>query len=779
MFFQMKKLKVNMPDLPLPPSPMGMDAEKIYSRDPLGTLSTMASFGDVISFRLSGKPLVLVNHPDLVKEVLVNQAKVFGHAKGLHRMRFDLGEGLLTSSGEDYQAHRRMSQRAFRASKILEYETVVNRIVKKAVLSVSQPQRVNLSKMMMEITLTILGKTLFSFNMEDHNKIIVDAMSHLVNMNFDEEGTLEAPQITKARIELDASIHQLLSEREKKADVQNDLFDELKEFFKENPERTKRIRDSVLTMILAGHETTASVLAWSWSCLHKNPDVLQKVQTECRTSSIAEVIGTETLSWTQAVLSEVMRLYPPVWLTGRRASSDTVLGGFMIPRNTTVIMSQFLIQRDKRSFDSPELFRPERWLFNHNVTRFNYFPFGVGHRKCIGADLAWMEASSILAHALKYWDVSFVSQPVKNKQVGITMRPQEDILAIVKPPTMRKTINEKNMWTTLYDLRGITPKWLWEDDGFQSAKRFLANLPIEFKAHPFAFEQDLTVQNNAKSASLTMGFPVESLWVHKDNEKALWPLFIEACGGVDVAVDEVAKIFREDKGSFLRVMRRFFCAVEINPEGTFSINGFVATFRDPPIINDATNQLVQAYEKISPTGFMPNSKDLLLLENLFGKHKMEHIGVPTVEQGNLFKAYPMGLLDSLIRVLPVKIQKEFFSHNRDEVLGLVADLAKHQTNLVLDIQDGELKRIGIELKLRHQKQRKPSAEIEAIFKNGFVRRTLEKKRLLGLQQFIEPQQVDINNAMSLALNHLKVSFKPGGAIQWKAYWVYLSQMRRS
>jgi cytochrome P450 len=769
-----KKVEEAMSQLSLPPSPMGMDAQKIYQSDPLGTLQTLASFGDVVSFRLGGKPLVLVNHPELVKEVLVNQAKCFGHAKGLHRMRFDLGEGLLTSAGADYQAHRRMSQRAFQSRKIADYEKEVHRIVQETVASLSDPQNVNLSRLMMEMTLTILGETLFNFSMKAHTALIIDAMAQLVDMNFNDDASGGPPDVAQARLDLDTAIHSLLDERGQQSPRRNDLFDELNEFFKEKPARQSRMRDSVLTMILAGHETTASVLAWTWSCLQEAPHVLRKLQNECRTKPVSELIDDSSLSFTQAVLSESMRLYPPVWLMGRRALSDTALRGFLIPQETTVVMSQYLIQRDERFFESPNAFEPQRWLRKDNVQRFTYFPFGGGHRKCIGADLAWMEAAIILVHTIKELDITFTSEPVTGPWVGITMRPREEIQAMIaRPIESPKRAFAANVWEAISELKNVTPKGLWNDAGFQNSRSLLTQLGPEFMMHPFAFEHDLTVQPHEAGASLTMGFPIESLWEHNDNPQGLWPLFSDACGGNSDNVLEAVRSFKPSKESLEAMPRRLFCAVEKCDNDNFAVTGLVSTFRRPPIIESSFAYLNRAYSELAPDAFAFSQNDFECLTRLCGKHALEHIGVPVSAGAHAFKAYPSGTLASLLNDLPKPVHAQFFGGYLEELRRLVDLLAEHQTNLVLDIKDSRLQRVGIELKLRHQKKLKSTEEIKTIFNSGFVTQTLSQELVTELQEFVTPQKSKVEGAMALALNHLKVSFRPGQNLQWKAYWIYL------
>ncbi|GEM_PF-410643 len=763
-----------MTQLQLPPKPMAMDAQRIYQSDPLGTLKTLASFGDVISFQLAGQNMVLVNRSELIQEVLVNQAKCFGHAKGLHRMRFDLGEGLLTSAGEDYQAHRRMSQRAFQSRKIRDYEKQVHGIVQETIVSLPTQETINLSRLMMEMTLTILGQTLFNFSMETHNATIIDAMSQLVDMNFDAESTIEPPEIEQAQQSLDASIYALLQSRGEHQFPGSDLFDELNDLFGDRPDAQHRMRDSVLTMILAGHETTASVLAWTWLCLQQTPQAFQALQNECRSKSMSDIIHGDSLSFTQAVLTEAMRLHPPVWLTGRRALHDTVVEGFQIPSGTTVVMSQYLMHRDERYFEDPNTFQPDRWLQGKDFPRFAYFPFGGGHRKCIGADLAWLEAAIILAHMMKSLDIHFLDEPVTEPWVGITMRPRKEIrVKLDRASAARELAPQNTVWDVTQQLKEVTPPSLWNDQGFQNARNLFTKLGPAFTQHPFAFEHDLTAPASGACASLTMGFPTESLWVHEDNPNALWPLLAEACGGVPGDVSTVMRAFDVSKRSVDTTPRRLFCAIEKTETDDFAVTGLVATFRQSPKVQDGFEFLARAYSELSPHNFIFSNEDFDCLTALCGTHHLEHIGVSCAAGVEAFKAYPMGNLSTLFHELPTGVREQFMGEHLNAVSELAESLSAHQTNLVLDVQGHQLQRLGIELKLRHQKKRRSSKEIEAIFNSTIVKESLHEDAIIELQKYIEPQRRNIPSDLAIALNHLKVSFRPGGDIQWKAYWVYL------
>jgi cytochrome P450 len=190
----------------------------------------------------------------------------------------------------------------------------------------------------------------------------------------------------------------------------------------------RQLRDEAMTIFLAGHETTANALAWTWALLAKHPDVERRLHAE-----LDEVVGAgevmpemiPRLIYTRMVIAEAMRLFPPAWAIGRRAVETCDIGGYTVPRDTIVLVSQFLLHRDRRFFPEPERFDPERWRpeQQHGRPRFAYFPFGGGNRVCIGESFAWMEGVLVLATLASRWRLELLDPPPLAMQPGITQRP--------------------------------------------------------------------------------------------------------------------------------------------------------------------------------------------------------------------------------------------------------------------------------------------------------------------------------------------------------------------
>ena len=757
-----------MPPSKMPPCPLPIDFEELFLRDPLDLLKSLADCGDMVLFRMGNADYVFINSADEVESLLVTQAKEFGHAKGLHRMAFDLGEGLLTSSGENYFKHRRISQRAFRAQKINNYHQQVISLTQEFAQKWPKEPWTDLSDCMMQLTLVILGDTLFNVDLKNYTRTIIDNMAELVDM--ESEHHYENIAIHNARKALDKAIYEILVEREKCKSLHDDLYDELNSHFDSEgmsfEERKKQMRDSMLTMILAGHETTASVLAWVWNLLSRDLDVYQRMVEECRRFDLNDPTDLSQIPYVQAVLSETMRLYPPVWLTGRRALVDTQLGGYFIPKNTTVVFSQYLIQRREKYFDDPGIFNPERWLEKPKHPKHAYLPFGAGHRKCIGADFAWMEASLILVTLLKSWEVTFSTGSSAMASVGITMRPRYGVYAAVSGP-LQKT---DDLGWEMMQLMPIMPKFLTKDLGFQAAQKFLGNLKTSSFPNPFAFEMDLSAPSSQTRASLTLGFPAKEAGERIDLNSLMLQMRKAAGSNLQRSqkhIDALSILPTTSKA----FPRRLFVSVDECADGIFDINGIVSTFDKPLELHQDEETLVKELNWLLMGVENFSQKDLSLWRDLCGTNSLEHLGVATQAGSKVVKIYPMGTLRGLLSSLPEDVHQDFFNGCRDEVAEMCETMGTHQTNLVLDIVDGVLRRVGIELKLRHKQIPRPEEEVALLFDCNLLRKSLSTHTIRELRHLNKPQSV--NGDMFLALNHMKVSFTPGAALQWKAYCVYL------
>lgn len=414
-----------------------------FRRDPTGFLQKLSKLGDVTVCKMGNVPGYLLNHPDLIRDLLVtNQAK-FIKGRALQRAKGLLGEGLLTSEREFHLRQRRMIQPAFHRQRVAGYAESMIEFSERLSGEWRGGEVRDIDKEMMRLTLWIVGKTLFSANVEDETAQVGEAMTTIVSMfNFmlfpfsEILEKLPLPPIKRlkhARKTLDEVIYKIIDERRKSGEDAGDLLSML---LLAQDEETggamtdKQVRDECLTLFLAGHETTANALVWTFYLLSQNPEAERKFHRE-----LDEVLGDAALTpddyprlkYTEAVLAESMRLFPPAWTVGRLAIEEHEFGGFRIAPKSLILASQFIMHRDRRFWNEPDEFVPERWetlSIKEAGNRFIYFPFSKGVRNCIGESFAWMESVLLLANLGRRWKLSLLPEQKIAVNAMITLRPK-------------------------------------------------------------------------------------------------------------------------------------------------------------------------------------------------------------------------------------------------------------------------------------------------------------------------------------------------------------------
>jgi cytochrome P450 len=414
-------------------------------RDPLAFLLGLRDcYGDIARVPLGGETLYLFSHPDLVRDVLVTNHRNFHKGRGLERAKMLLGEGLLTSEDEFHLRQRRLSQPAFHRQRIAAYGSIM------AEYAASRRDRwqdgavIDAHAEMMALTLAIVGKTLFDADVEDEAAEIGEALTttfesfsfgfflpfgHLLS-RLPLPATL---RFRKARARLDATIYRLIAERRRSPSDRGDLLSML--LVAQDTEGDGRgmsdlqLRDEAMTIFLAGHETTANALTWTWYLLSQHPDVEARLHAEVDAAlggRLATVDDLGALPYTRMVLAESMRLYPPAWIVGRRAVAPFDVNGYTVPARSIVLACQYTMHRDPRWFPAPDRFDPERFAPDRNAERpkFAYFPFGGGPRVCIGEQFAWMEGVLALATIAQRWRLRLVQGHPVALQPIITLRPK-------------------------------------------------------------------------------------------------------------------------------------------------------------------------------------------------------------------------------------------------------------------------------------------------------------------------------------------------------------------
>ncbi len=392
-------------------------------RDPLAFLTRLArDHGDFTTLRFAGQNVVLINHPDLIHDVLVADAASYSKGVALRRARLFLGESLLTSEGAKHRRQRRLVQPALHRQRLAGYADAISASAVRAVETWTPGTRRDVAADMAALTLDAVCRTLFSADVADSARTAGAALGTLIE-NFNRillpfsDFALRLPlpasrRIRAARTTLDEIVFRLIRERRAGGGDTGDLLSTL--VFAEDADRPgerlsdEETRDQVMTLFLAGHETTANALAWTWSLLAENP------AAECALhAELAAVLGGRAptfadvprLVFTEQVVRESLRLYPPAWIIGRRALIETELGGRSVAAGTTVLTSPWVTHRDARWFESPAAFCPWRWTpaLRENLPKFSYLPFGGGPRGCIGESFAWMELILVVATLAQQW----------------------------------------------------------------------------------------------------------------------------------------------------------------------------------------------------------------------------------------------------------------------------------------------------------------------------------------------------------------------------------------
>jgi cytochrome P450 len=419
-----------------------------FRRDPLKFFTRLArEYGDVVQFKAGTQRVFLLNHPDHVRDILVTHHERFHKGRALQRARRLLGTGLLTSEGEFHRRQRRLAQPAFHRQRVNSYARVMTEFAAKTSARWRDRQTLDISEEMMRLTLSIVGKTLFDADVDSDADEVGAALGEVMSLfgylmlPFSEllEKLPLPPQrrFRRARARLDRIIYRIIEERRRGGRDRGDLLSMLLFAVDEEGDRCRmtdeQLRDEVMTIFLAGHETTSNALTWAWYLLAQNTEAEGELHAELdrvlEGGRLPTVEDLPALRYTEMVVAETMRLYPPAWAVGRLAVEDHEVGGYPVPRGSLVLVSQYVMHRDPRFFPEPESFRPERWTPEAKEARpqFSYFPFGGGVRRCIGEGFAWAETVLILAALARRWALRLAPGHKVETQPRITLRPKGEV----------------------------------------------------------------------------------------------------------------------------------------------------------------------------------------------------------------------------------------------------------------------------------------------------------------------------------------------------------------
>jgi cytochrome P450 len=419
-----------------------------FFRDPTGLLLSVArDYGDIVRIRIGLGDAFLINQPDYIQDVLMNHYQNFIKGKGFLRAKSVLGEGLLTSEGDFHRHQRRLAQPAFHRQRIAAYGAVMTEYGARMGERWQDGETLDIAREMMRLTLAIVARTLFHADVESETNEIGKAISifreewwnttilpFLPFSRFLEKLPIPSlRRLNKARESLDVITYRIINEHRASGRDRGDLLSMLLLAQDEEGDgggmTDVQVRDEVMTILFAGHETTASALTWTWYLLSQNPEVEIKLHAELD-SVLAGKLPTADdvgrLTYTRMVLSEAMRIYPPVWILGRRPIKDYKIDSYIVPADSVIIVSQWVTHHDPRYYPDPFRFDPERWTPEAQASRpkFAYFPFGGGPRQCMGEQFAWMEGVLLLATLAQNWQMRLVPGHTVEPQPLVTLRPK-------------------------------------------------------------------------------------------------------------------------------------------------------------------------------------------------------------------------------------------------------------------------------------------------------------------------------------------------------------------
>ena len=417
---------------------------KIF-RDPLNTFGRIArECGDVAYFKVGGKDMFIISNPEYIKEVIINHHQDFVKSDSLKIAKPLLGEGLLTSEGDFHHRQRRLVQPAFNHERVNSYAKVMVERSLENSNAWKDGEILDIHAEMMRLTLAIVAKTLFGAYMDDEAATVSDALTSALESLH----KLKTPgsrvlrrlqisgdnQIERSKKTLDAIVYRIIDERLKSGgEDKGDLLSMLLQARDKEGDGTGmselQVRDEAMTLFLAGHETTAKALTWSWYLISENPEVESKLHAELDAVLAGRPPTAQDfpkLEYTTKIMTEALRLYPPSWTLGVKVIKPFTVAGFPMPVGATLVMSQFLVQRDARFFSEPEKFIPERWTpeFRRSLPRFAYFPFGGGPRVCVGEPFAWMEGVLVIATIAQKWRLKHVPGHKVELLPRLTLRPK-------------------------------------------------------------------------------------------------------------------------------------------------------------------------------------------------------------------------------------------------------------------------------------------------------------------------------------------------------------------
>jgi cytochrome P450 len=431
----------------LPPGPkQKVPLSHLFSfrRDSLGFLKKIANeYGDVVHFKMGVLRVVLVNHPNFIKEILSAQHINFVKGRPFQIAKKLLGEGLLTNEGESHKRQSRIIQPAFHTKMMTAYAPAMTEYAVRLMNEWEDGMSLDMMEEMVKMSTGIAGKTMFNIDIGEEAPEINQALKSIttlfgrITLPFAElllklpvPGTI---RFFRAKARLDDTIYKIIAERKRSklnnGDLLSLLLQEQEQKGGDSCMTDQQIRDEALTLFLTAFDTTSLALTWTWYLLSQNPGVEAELHKELDNVLNGRIPTPEDfpqLIFTRMVFAESMRMYPPIYIIARQAIEDFPIGNYIVPAGTVVLVSPYLIHHDSRFHAEPAKFNPYSWSGRTGMqhSRYDYFPFSSGPRSCIGQQYAWLEGILVLATIAQSWRLKLVpNYPVELKQV-INLRPK-------------------------------------------------------------------------------------------------------------------------------------------------------------------------------------------------------------------------------------------------------------------------------------------------------------------------------------------------------------------
>ena len=431
------------------------------NNNPLEYFTKVArEYGDIAGMRVLNFKTIFINHPDLIEEVLVTNARKYSKGRVLRANRHVFGEGLLTSEGEFWLRQRRLAQPAFHRARIASYAATMVEYTQRMLNGWRGGEEHDAHQEMMRLTLQIVGKTLFDADVERDAQEVGKSLELLLEIGANFRRAifvphwLPTPTNLRAKREIaqiEKILYRIIGERRASGRDAGDLLSMLLSAQDDDGSRMtdRQLRDEAITLFLAGHETTASTLSWTWWMLAQNPTMEAKLHAELdavlgdRAPSLDDL---PRLAYTGHIITESLRLYPAAWGMARLVVEDHEIAGYPVTKGMGVAMAQWVVHRDPRWYDAPEEFRPERWEDDllKRLPRFAYFPFGGGPRQCIGNTFALMEATLILATIARKFRLRLVANHPVVPLASITLRPRHGVRVMLESREKKEAVSSSN-----------------------------------------------------------------------------------------------------------------------------------------------------------------------------------------------------------------------------------------------------------------------------------------------------------------------------------------------